>query len=898
MRVQVDYTDNGEETPKTLILYKTELRDQLEIFELPAEPNGEWVNYTHLVAPVRTYLGYCQEDDDSAVAASLSRTGELRWFSYRVADKGHLDNDAFFYPKSDFNPGADVINNFDLFYKGDDDSNDTRRVEPSAVPLIDASWVPTTDRHINHDGKVRTVAAYWVIMQNEWEAVKRLYSEKDDDWIRTEIIERIFNLQNEFAPVLRRDVFHYVYVKKIFFLPTEQWNWYTFKNEITKWIEPSKYWDEFNQFFYTSTMNSAGLCGLHHFKNRFTEASTVTLRVCNQLWLHEYGHSMGSYDCPQGCPLDEGRTFMNGNHVTRFAHLDLVQIDQCFNVHLVNTTTGRDAWSNMKDELDESRFPYRASPPYARQDIIERRPNSTTLIDFLGNDFDADLDDIALHSFRLPSCIGCRLVPLWVKNAEHYSVQRSENGLKHMTVKLVDEERVSEVIDVTMHNDVTDRITRDHLLWRSSERVGLERLWYDIVDSTGRRARGQLLIKTMEQGKQHVYIDGDKVHEISVKGESPVHDVSLNGILISQRAGIEFEWPTPFGQGIKTTNGYLDLSQTRVNDAFTACFWVKQLEAEGPAAMMDYSWYDDRGNKKYMSFKFQNTTHHRYQLNGIVDMPIATELMKWEFQCFTFTGTSFHSRKLNYEDVFGYANSADGTTEAGTGGPADEIPGKEVDCAVLSVVASADNAHNLSPLDQDNSRAMRKDRGAIRLLSNFRGYVDEIRIYDSILSDEEVIQIARYGDGQVQGSVNPIDGALIRSSRVTQPFNEDDDGVRGERITTANGIVLEWPPTAYYGPDGAAASMEYRVYLGPSPDSMNLTATVTTNSYSLKFESLNVAILDRLRDGEETRHCFEPSGYQADWYWCVSDDRTKRDCDNPDDPFTFVYKFTLYNECT
>ncbi len=113
---------------------------------------------------------------------------------------------------------------------------------------------------------------------------------------------------------------------------------------------------------------------------------------------HEYGHSLGSGHFAGGSP--EGSTIMSGNQKSRFSGEELVEIELC-NLNL--GTTNFKAASNSYTDFD-------FIPPYARLDnktVLDS--NGTALIDVLANDHDANGDDIAIASFDATSALGASI---------------------------------------------------------------------------------------------------------------------------------------------------------------------------------------------------------------------------------------------------------------------------------------------------------------------------------------------------------------------------------------------------------------------------------------------------------------------------------------------------------
>eukprot|EP00923_Selenidium_pygospionis_P053980 GHVN01093984.1.p1 GENE.GHVN01093984.1~~GHVN01093984.1.p1 ORF type:complete len:467 (-),score=64.22 GHVN01093984.1:80-1480(-) len=454
------------------------------------------------------------------------------------------------------------------------------------------------------------------------------------------------------------------------------------------------------------------------------------------------------------------------------------------------------------------------------------------------------------------------------------------------------------------------------VMFRSNERVGNERIQYTVVDKTGRTGSGLLWIQTIQKHSLVYYLDFEVIlpdDEKDFSNTSPFLDMSLNRWVLT-RANVYSDKKTPFGRGLLADNwSWTMIQMSRINNIATWTFWVKLVPDDTRSTVSnfietkwtgtDYQyWYASiRVNTEHqLGFKFGNEEQWLNELE-ILDG-------SWHFVSLTMTDRSVTGRVIKFEDAFLFADSHDGVSEDGGGANTDDypVPLRDEECVVAKQVIDVDYLQQRELSSIDTARSIYHDSGFTRI-GQAPAFFDEVKFFDCELDDDEVIQIARHGDGQVASPVNPYNGAVIWSSRASQIFDnddkihedEDDDDLIQDVVdelkhqALVNSVKLEWPPTAQWG----TKKIIYKVFVGPNPESMEEIATTDKPSYRLMFAKLKIAIVEKIID-EETHYCYVgPLEDVSNVYWCVEDQRSMRRCTDPDDRFRYVHFFTLKDEC-
>eukprot|EP00923_Selenidium_pygospionis_P053981 GHVN01093985.1.p1 GENE.GHVN01093985.1~~GHVN01093985.1.p1 ORF type:complete len:917 (-),score=126.62 GHVN01093985.1:142-2892(-) len=867
LRLRVDsFADDGTYFPRTLVLYKVDMRYEYRVWRV--DGRDEVTEITSAVDDLRTYRGWSEEDSDGEVAATLLKTGELRWNLFKSA-RGLFSADEWFTPESLTDPNAAITYNYDIIYQGDD-GNDSTRQDPSADPIFGGSWTSSDNWENRNETKI--APAFWWVSKFEWEKLSNAFPQATVDELEQEFVNRILHEFNMMQVVFRRELLMTPVPRDIYIAKDLEWR-YDGQDDI-KYVIGKENLTNYDVGFLSGWRSSSYATSMFN-PNKYTiEHNKLTIDGFDEFRYFEWlGRMMGATVSYSQAPWLEGETIMHGRKIQKFSLIDRGHIELAMKVSMNQGDIS--GWSRMRSEdvVDQG---YQQSRPVAVMDHVEVDPGNDLWIDLLGNDIDADGDDIAIHSIGLPKCMGCVLRPI-LKSGDR---------------------------------------DRDMVLFRSNERVGNERIEYTIVDKTGRTGSGLLWIQTIHKYSLVYYLDFETIlpdDEKDFSNTSPFLDMSLNNWVLT-RASVHIDKKTPFGRGLLVdTSSWLMIQMPRINNIATWTFWVK-LVPESPRDSVsniietkwigaDYRyWYANiQVNAEHkLGFKFGN------EEQWLNDLPILD--MSWHFVSLTMTDTSVTGRVIKFEDAFKFTDSHDDVLQDGGGNNTDEhdVPARGEPCTVATQVIEVDYLSQRERSSIDTARWTYHDSGHTRIGST-PAFFDEVKFFDCELDEEEVIQIARHGDGQVLSPVNPFQGAVIWASRAGQIFDnddkiheDDDDDDLIENVVDelkhqalVNSVKLEWPPTAQWG----TKKIIYKVFVGSDPDAMEEIATTEKPSYRLMFNKLKIAIVERIVD-EETHYCYVGKLEDVSKvYWCVEDQRSMRSCTDRNDRFRYVHFFTLKDEC-
>eukprot|EP00923_Selenidium_pygospionis_P007553 GHVN01012909.1.p1 GENE.GHVN01012909.1~~GHVN01012909.1.p1 ORF type:complete len:1123 (-),score=208.23 GHVN01012909.1:1034-4402(-) len=860
MRVRVIHADEGE---KTLVLYKTPMRTR-ELYSKAFYENG---TVTHITGwgPVRTYQGWCEEDADSSVVASVIPSGELRWHIFRTSCL-RLNCDLVFIPNSDYKAAPqEIVINYQIIFQGDNDFGDSPK-QPSGTPKDGFSWVESapglSDTHSHYVNGLNVAVEF---QQSEFE-----YADlwKESDAPKSEL-ERQLDLirQAEFklaimSVPLTRDLHIDLSLDAVFFRP-EVTLTLGEMNDIFKNSISEEDYEKFDSILFTGTSNDAPTCPIRD-GNSFASSEHWT-NPSHDMWNHMLGHLLGSHDCYHGCPTSEGRSFMNGNHLTRYEKADMIQMREC-----THRNEGiREDFGPRYNYSDPDR--YVQQPPYAQYDHVITAPLSPVVIDPLSNDHDANNDMIAISGIADAVTVG-----------HEWEIKLSGQG--------------------------SAAEGHDTFVVTPYERIGSELVEYVVTDLTGRVSHGIININVMKPESLVLYLNMEDVEEERlIEQDCLVRDHSGNNHYLSERGLMEYNVTTPWGKGIKFNGGVFNVNHFDFNEVMTWSGWFKTRGTKRIYGLFEHRYRDDKGYPEYFeliinddfklayrykwSFKFSHLKAHEWAFDEIVIAP-----KKWYFISLTFTLDYAQVTVLSYEDVYGKTDGADGTDDPWDGEQFD-IPNTPIDSyQIQRLDCEGERNHTELRKEYDTQREAVDDRGFFGISSG-SVFMDEVRVFrDLELTLDEIKQIARYGDSQVRAVPTPFHGAHIRRQRAkgtpAQPIGDP---------TVWDSITLEWPSSS-----PSPASVEpalYTIWHGNTRGDLKKMGTTHDNAFVLPFDQIGVVVEEEGKDW-----CFKDARatIQNDMvthFWCVSDGKGARVCDKTEVDshefmhFQTIYEFNVFSSC-
>ncbi|HDS84919.1 MAG TPA: hypothetical protein ENN97_06990 [Phycisphaerales bacterium] len=381
--------------------------------------------------PVRTYRGWCEEEPDSYVEATLLPNGDLRYHVF----KGNA-TDWWFNPPYETNDNAAAVNNFTPL-GGTPQS-------PAGAPYPGASFTASAAGLGNLYKTVYQHDIGFDVLVEYMNATN--YSDLSSYARKAE------NAVSHFNAIYTRDLLMEVKLGKVVYRTSnagldrssEQWG--------IDWWNINDYWNAMfpgvNHHFVGFVGSVGGgvafVCdyGGNGWAGRTFNGWNGNDHNWQHVARHEVGHNLGASDNVGGNP--EGATVMSGNNygLSRFSNPELLQIMSCRQSKLNQGVNIRNI--GLYD------YPV---PPYANLDRFTVAATESGRLDVLANDYDANGDSIAIADFPETTAFGGRL---------ELSPGTGPNG-------------------------------RDELFYMApGNKLGMDKFQYTIVDSTGRTAHGNV----------------------------------------------------------------------------------------------------------------------------------------------------------------------------------------------------------------------------------------------------------------------------------------------------------------------------------------------------------------------------------------------------------------------
>ncbi|AQT67121.1 Alpha-amylase/pullulanase [Anaerohalosphaera lusitana] len=463
--------------------------------------------------PVRTYRGWCEEEPDSYVEATLMVNGDLRYHVFKGAAY-----DWWYDPPYERDDTAGAVNNF---------------TEIGGTPVQPA-------------GTVYPGASFTLPAANLDDYYKTVYQMDFGTDVLVEYVDAA-NFSNLLSYVRKAEnaVGHYngLYVRDI--LAEAKLGKVVYRQSNAGVDRSSAQWgvDWWNANSYFEQLFPDAD---HHFITMVGSVGGGVAFVCDyggidwagrsfngwngdynwwHVGRHEVGHNMGAGDWDGGGR--EGATMMNGNNVgiSRVSNASATRIMNC----------RRNKVSGGVDIRNIGAYGYPV-PPYANLDMATALVGSSVALDVLGNDYDANNDQLAISDFQQESPNGGSVV---------FSAGTGPDG-------------------------------RDELIYTPpTNSVGEDKFTYSIVDESGRTAMGYVIMS----------VDLDD----TIKGYYPLDemsgtvadDVSIfdnNGSLVN---GASFDADSVagvFGGGLDLdgVDDHIEISSLNLNsNTVTITAWVK-----------------------------------------------------------------------------------------------------------------------------------------------------------------------------------------------------------------------------------------------------------------------------------------------------------------------------------
>ncbi len=378
--------------------------------------------------PVRTYRGWCEEEPDSYVEATLLPNGDLRYHVF----KGNAA-DWWYNPPYETNDTATAVNNFIPI--------DGQPRQPSGLPYPGASFTASAGGLGNLYKTVYQHDIGFDVLVEYMNAIH--YSDM------TSYVRKAENAVSHFNAIYTRDLLLEVKLGKVVYRTSNAGLDRTDPQWGIDWWNANTYW---NAMFPDVDHHHIGFVGSVGGGVAFvcdyggTDWAGRTFNGWNNdhnwqhVARHEVGHNLGSSDLV-GDQI-EGATVMNGNNygLSRFSNPELLQIMSC-----------RQNKLNQQVNIRNIGLYHYPLPPYANLDRFTVLATESTVLDVLANDFDANGDQIAIADFPETTDFGGTI---------QLSPGTGPNG-------------------------------RDQLLYIAPKnKIGIDKFQYTIVDATGRTNHG------------------------------------------------------------------------------------------------------------------------------------------------------------------------------------------------------------------------------------------------------------------------------------------------------------------------------------------------------------------------------------------------------------------------
>ena len=384
--------------------------------------------------PVRTYRGWCEEEPDSYVEATLLSNGDLRYHVF----KGAAD-DWWHDPAFETDESALPENN--LTDIGGTPIQPSGTAFPSAsftasAALLSSFYQDVYQADVGYDILVEYVDAF---NYSNWET----YARKAE------------NAVSHYNAIYPRDAMAELKLGKVVIRQSDtgldrsdpQWG--------LDWWNVNTYWEalfpnvDHHFIGFVGPVGGGVAFGCDYGGVDWAARSYNGWSGNGNWWhvaRHEHGHNWGCGDCVEGCPGPDGSTVNSNNSVTlsRFSNPEVDQFMSC---------RSRGDRHTILRNIGPYSYPV---PPYANlNEIIMLATDSYVDIDVLGNDYDANGDDIAIADFETTTQLGGLVA---------FSAGTGPGG-------------------------------RDELVYvPPGNQLGTDRFTYTIIDDTGRESEGNIII--------------------------------------------------------------------------------------------------------------------------------------------------------------------------------------------------------------------------------------------------------------------------------------------------------------------------------------------------------------------------------------------------------------------
>ena len=335
---------------------------------------------------IRTYRGWCEEESDSYVSATLLPSGSLRYHVF----KGDPHNDWLFVPLEEFESAPAEIN---YTVVGGEP------IPPATVPLTGATFTATNsnddpffrDAYRNHMALIITKAYVDLFTPADWQTVVRKAENS------------IARMNNTYL----RDLLTETYITEILVRTDTATDWDVGRADFETYFPDSTP----NNVFTITDEKGSGLAYVCQLgganasaqQNRYAvgKAGPGDDGTFYGVLRHEFGHNLGSDHYEGGAP--EGPTILSGNSLARLSSYEVEVMMDCR-----RPGSGGDAI-----RFAEPLGPYQdyMVPPYARLDdgVTASLGGSQQVLDVMANDHDANGDTIALAYLDDESALGGQL---------------------------------------------------------------------------------------------------------------------------------------------------------------------------------------------------------------------------------------------------------------------------------------------------------------------------------------------------------------------------------------------------------------------------------------------------------------------------------------------------------
>ena len=494
MRVMVD--KSGQTRTFNLDKYSVRGPDFELVLIDPIDPN---IMTTIDPGPVRHYRGWCEEEPDSYVDATLLPNGDLRYMVF----KGHYVEDWAYYPALVYDENADPENNFTPVAG--------TPVQPSGTKMVGASW---TDPAV---ALAELWETYGAGMGNFWKTtyqadvgfdllVEYVDAFNYSDWVTYG--RKAENALSHYNGSYIRDTLMEMQLGKVVIRQSRAGLHYTHPQWGVQWPSINHYWnlmfpDVDHQFVGMIGAVGGGVAfGCEYAGLGWAARSYSGWSGGGDFWhvaRHEMGHNNGAGD-NMG---PEWGTIMSGNSTGLNG----------FSTYEVNAFLGcRAGRYTVLRDLGEYSYPL---PPHAKYD-----DGGTICVDgyfafdVLGNDYDANVDQLAIESFDTETTLG---------GTVDFSAGSGPDG-------------------------------RDELFYLPPETAGIDTFTYRIVDATGRTAQGNIVITVTEEFL--LSPEGDITFSGLIEG--PAYNVtsSTDTLTLDNVSSLSLDWTA------SKTQSWLTLSST------------------------------------------------------------------------------------------------------------------------------------------------------------------------------------------------------------------------------------------------------------------------------------------------------------------------------------------------